>query len=581
MFCSKCGKKIEEGAKFCINCGSPVEKMEPVQKVEPVQEMQPVKAEVTATELKPEPAQPEPEPAQPEPASQQEPEAVQPQPSPAKKEPAASNEGRRKRSHSNIALIGILGLGLIVAIAALVLKLTIGSRSSATCFTESQITLNMLEFADGDKITLFTGSGDAVVFEVSDLSNGDMNLDCSKLALVDEDQVLYYADKDGLIEVADHVVDIKMSGDGNVIAYTVSEAGANQLSLYVYDREKKSKTLIAENASSRGFAVSPNGQTIAYIGDYVSEEDFSLYLSIDGESEKVGNTKSPLAVSDHGKYLYFVDEGRLYVKKGEDAEKLSSDFGYVYLLNQDYSEIVFNDGFQCYISKKGNPKKEFLSEEYTQILLPSNVAYKEDVMLGGIVCGVESLTGYLYQANDAVFYVDDKMNNIKVYDGYMSYHVVSESNDSVLFTKDESLYKIKDYTGKTQPQLLGENLGIRTFITNGDNSYVYYLNIDDELMYQKGTSDPKKIADDVEYENCMFDQYDEVVYFISDADVSDIGQVYYSEAGSKKKKVKDMEEVRIASMLGRVYVDLEKDGGHTLYLLKNKKPYELLKDIVE
>lgn len=42
MFCEKCGQQLNEGAKFCSNCGTPTGDAVQTQEVQPIQEVQPV-----------------------------------------------------------------------------------------------------------------------------------------------------------------------------------------------------------------------------------------------------------------------------------------------------------------------------------------------------------------------------------------------------------------------------------------------------------------------------------------------------------------------------------------------------------
>ena len=84
-----------------------------------------------------------------------------------------------------------------------------------------------------------------------------------------------------------------------------------------------------------------------------------------------------------------------------------------------------------------------------------------------------------------------------------------------------------------------------------DGSAVYFVNYDDELMYQKGTRDAKYVCDDVEE---MIVANDGTCLFLSN------GSFFTSRNGGKKVKITDEFEDLYVAGTG-IYLETDYDDG--------------------
>ena len=519
MFCPMCGVANPDGAKFCLQCGAQI---------------------ITEPSI------------------------------------------RLKRSKTKFIILGTACFTIIVSI--LLCVLLIPNKSSDTCFSNHRTQAGILTIDGTNKYTIFTGKGDAIVSELSDIEQVDHNLDQSVVAVLDDEGTLYLADETKMTEVGSHVLSFRLSDNGTGIAYVTREDN-NIQTLQLYDVKKQSSIKIDENVTEYCYCISPNGNSVAYIKDSYSSEDFVSYMCINGKDIKeIGHTKYPKAIADDGKYLYFTEGGNFYVKKKDGQQKLSSDSVESIILNYDYSQIIYSKNGNGYYSMDGNAPQKIWSESIYGMITSDQMAKRYHYYeIDSMVYGVAELTNRVYMVSDGIMYLDSKSTGKKIHSSsYDSFHL-SENGEELLISKHGNLYKIsKMNQDDYQVDVLAKDININVFYAAKDNSYLYFINEENELMFLKEKGVPKKIADDVDKFTITTDVFDQTIYFLVDVDDNGYGQLYYSKDGKSKKVVKGADEVQLNTIAGKVYcITKEESDKYTLFVLNDGKATELLSNITE
>ena len=97
---------------------------------------------------------------------------------------------------------------------------------------------------------------------------------------------------------------------------------------------------------------------------------------------------------------------------------------------------------------------------------------------------------------------------------------------------------------------------VRDFAATPDGSAVYYINEDEELIWQKGTKEGKRIADDVDY---VFTTHDGYCFFESDDELFSV-----KDGGKKVRIADDLYDIYVTGSVFYLWTDYE-DGEFNFY----------------
>ncbi len=121
MFCTKCGKQLPEGARFCIGCGTAVAAMPVVAPVAPAEPVVPVGPSVPAETFVPAEPVASAEPVYTEPALEQEETVLEEGTQNTGEEPVLIPEEPKKKSRkARLILLAVVSLALVVLVVGLV-----------------------------------------------------------------------------------------------------------------------------------------------------------------------------------------------------------------------------------------------------------------------------------------------------------------------------------------------------------------------------------------------------------------------------------------------------------------------------
>lgn len=177
---------------------------------------------------------------------------------------------------------------------------------------------------------------------------------------------LLYSDGTAEKEVAENVLDYRISDNGKVVVYLVEkDVTGKEAELYIYTGADAKSRLIFENVQPQ-FCVSPNGETVVFVASEEAEDQPARRL-LWRENEalvEVSRDMVPVAVSDDGRCVYLLREDaqgtnrELWVYSGGKMILLS-DSMYQYadsiLINSDGTQILYDDSDGLFFFEKDEP----------------------------------------------------------------------------------------------------------------------------------------------------------------------------------------------------------------------------------
>ena len=543
MKCTACGCELELGAKLCANCGVEV----------------------------------------PESAAGEESSAsaalAMPKPMPPKK----------------LLLFAVPVVLVILAITA-VLFMQNGTR---VYNAKNSITF----FKNGNTVTV--SANDAAFTIDGALYSYQKNMDGSKaIALTDYTDnstgTLWFVTATNCTKIDDGVFAYQIASSGNGVVYT---ADYNHLSdtatLYLYDTVAANTTQITDIAmqnayfnASTGICISPNGKSISYMSDYNSPDGkMAGYIKIDGKApEKLGDNMFAIAMADGGRYIYYAEissetqTATLNVRSrdNDNTRLIDDEFqGTRLMLNEDYSQAIFNIGNASYISRNGSERVKISNSVLGGLFLPRETqAYFYVDTLGYSVYGTRTFANALAKSLDGLVYINDEFETIPVPGSGPYYHRVAVSDDgkTLLFTADGgSLTVINPIQPGVQGKVLAEE--VATFSATADGKTIYYINSANELWCTKDNEKPIKICDNVSPTYLALSYRSNKVFFLVNYNPEDGGELHYTINGEKGIKVTGGDSVaRVWDTPASVFyltvdADLYRSNGSESFVLLQEKAH--------
>lgn len=605
--CTYCGVENEDDSNFCMACGSRFEDTAPSQELAVQQETEEIQETTVAqeTDKSQEPAVMQEIEKRQEPAMVHEVERLQ--------EPVMAQEPEKSRCKACGAYIEanekfcpqcgveqgsskiveikeviikklpkdkkmiapIVG-GILLALIVLIIvpKLFKGSKYDT-------FGANALDLAHvGTDMFFYNNKKIVDEIENSDIRYTTFSIDRTKVAYIedydwDEGGTLYLFDEKGKKEIDDGVIFFAMSDSGNGIAYYKDydyDDDTATLMLYNGSKSVEIEDDISIYIDEEFLIISPDGKTVAFV-EYNDDDNLVGYISVNGkEPKKLGKNKICFAISDDGKYVYYLEldedayDGELYVRIGEKDIKLASDvddIGDIYF-NKDYSQILFTYDDKTYISVKGSEKNK-VSSESTFPLLPDNAIWKSSSWMKTI--GINSFADSLLLSDSKVYYLNRKFESNKIIDRCADVVVTNDMEKVVYIDYSGDLYMVTNLDKKRPNEVhLNRANDIESFSVSEDGDLIYYVNEDDELYSITKSNKPKKIADDV-YSNNLVTLGSKLFFLVEYR--GETGTLYYT-TGSGKNKVSNADDVFYIERLGNgIYYQTYDSGEKTIYGSQN------------
>jgi len=489
---------------------------------------------------------------------------------PASQPPVKNNQaGPLDLLKKHLKLVIAAAAALVVLVIAIVVIATVASGSK---YLEVKASLFIDQF--DDVIHIRTGSVKAKIDGTT--SGSKTSMDGTKAVITvkgDGGDELWYFDGKKATKIDDAIYSFKFAASGNGIAYTKEmdiEEGTVELWLFT-GSGKGQKITAALKLSGGKYCISPNGKTVGYTAEK-KENSYGCFW--DGKEKEIGKNKTPVAIADGGKFVYYEDSnGSLFVQKGvkdDNKNKLASgDNGYSGLrFNKDLSQVVLNSDGKCYISRNGGEKKQIASHEISSFITPA------DTQSSGNIYGIGSFANTFYNANSnkSVMYINNKFeSNSVVKNADMSY--LASDGSTLLYLKNDKVYKVNGRASNASESAVelvkksDDDISGFGMIKNG--SAIYFVNTDGVLYYQKGTGKPVKVTDDFDGGD-YFNKANKLFYIYEDE--------LYVSSGGKGKKVPSIEgDVNGVTATAHYVLVTASDGNETYYYISaNGAKFELI-----
>lgn len=313
IICPKCGKEIDDNAKFCNVCGAEIVK-------EATEE---VKAEVPAEPVAQEPAEQEPTIAVTK-APEEETPVVTEAPAPA---PEKAKKGFNLRRLIAIGCAALVVLILVIISVSTLVNFGDKANSYILYLKDDEMFYSDINKIDPWQVT-------------ADMFDGEKSY---------ESGLIYGAG--GLYPT--------MSQDGKILFYP--DKVGNENSLYFRYVNKPKKEAVKIDSDIEAYYVNEKANTVIYL-----RGDGSLYTHNLKDKEKLASDVQAFTASPDGKIVYYVnkEDSLYYIQNKKDAEKIDSEVESIEYISEDYKTIYFNKEDALYKKKAGKDKEKLISDVY-------------------------------------------------------------------------------------------------------------------------------------------------------------------------------------------------------------------------
>ncbi len=397
-----------------------------------------------------------------------------------------------------------------------------------------------------------------------------VSLDGSKAVIAVRDEVeddyftLYMQDGK---KIADHVTNFLLSASGNGVVYErITDSGEDDTTYEIGLWNGKNVTIHRDyHSEADSLAISPDGKTVAYSLD---EDDASVGYYYDGKERTVGKDTMPVALSNGGKYIYYLKSDTLYVQKKDRSDsrvKLGEDVKTAYF-NRDLSQIIYtaqtDNGIRTYFSKNGGEKIS-LKGQLSELLLPRATS-----MTRPQIVGIDGFENSFYRSDDNDLYYINKKMEVSTVVSNVNTVFLAEDGKTVTYLKNSAIYQLNGSKENAEKVKLVEDDVAKLIATTDDGKAVFFINDDKEIRYQKGTGKTQLVTDDFsDYSSELF--RGKTFFYVCD------DKLYRSDGGKGsviKGLTGEIETVYADSFEVSIYVTND-DGDRVSYYSTNGKSF--------
>lgn len=569
MYCLKCGQFNEDGVKFCQSCGTPLE-----------QEPKAEEKETASVTTMPGTC--------PSCGFVNEPNTKFCQNCGSSLTGAVADTGKEEKKKSRVKKpVNVKGFDLkkiLVAAGAIVALVLVIVILSNLFKTGNYIECKNAVFTYNADEEYLIGLVDGKLCSIDSDSHGydvTINLDGTKAVLYSYgSRELYYFDGSAVRSVAEDVESWEISADGSAVIYNTE--GDELYDLYIYSGGKS--TMIASEVA--GSCISPDGGTVGYIGNVNRETNSFKGFIWDGSEKELGKNKTPLALSNGGKYIYYlkgsIDEidsnsATVYVQKGtnDDTKQKLGDVSYTmeFYLNADGTQALLVENDKTYVSVKGGERIKISGSDCT-LVLPQNTQR----CIGEIVTtmGIKSFADMYYCTNSnsgggyKLLYVNKNFEASTAANNVDSYIYLADDGKTLYYLKGDSIRRINASKSGSEAETLIEDDVLR-FCTTKDGKTIFFVTDEGELYGCKGGKKTKLLTDDLDNFAAYALYGGDTIYYISDGEL-------YSSKGDKTTKISGFsgDVVSVYCSYFGITVHCSDDGDINIYRSSDGKNYDLV-----
>lgn len=242
---------------------------------------------------------------------------------------------------------------------------------------------------------------------------------------------------------------VALANSGGGVAYFSDvEDGRGALRLWRPGRDKAAR--LAEDAiCDTPVVISPDGGSVAWVGGYAANDGYNAYLSADGGAAKLlGENIKPFALSDKGDLVYYINDGRVFVRSASGDVELADNVGYSslseYYMTSDMRQVLYNRRGSVCISTGGGEGRVITQAWLNGVAVPDSAA--PHLAQNGVklfVCPMKTFKGAVLKLDGALWYYGGEAGILRVAESFD--HVFVSSNGlSVIWENEGLLYRIGD-----------------------------------------------------------------------------------------------------------------------------------------
>lgn len=234
--------------------------------------------------------------------------------------------------------------------------IAVGSACIALVLVAVIVLTTLLSGGGTNNFALYLKDGEMYFTQISKINPWQVTTNLIQDSGVDNEDLVDAASAVGLYAL--------LSNDGKIMFYmdknSYDSYGATLFYRYV-NKPEKEPTKIDSDISS--YSVSESGKVVTYL----KGEEGILYRYDLNDKEKIDSGISAFMVSDDGKKIgYINDEGGMYLKyAGKDKEKLDSDVDEICYINENFDTVYYLKEDSLYKKVEGKEKEKIASDVYS------------------------------------------------------------------------------------------------------------------------------------------------------------------------------------------------------------------------